>query len=175
MLSFFEKNDYWSFVEKSFSLFDKLFSEIVQQEEDTNTDIFSEYYAEKNVWNSIILELGGIEDAKNLSLGQLLQEIALANKSPEPPTNAIRCFTIHASKGMEFPHVFLVGLAEDQLPSFQAKKKGADSHEMQEERRNCFVAITRTIETLTITYAGKYNGWNKRPSRFLKEMGILPV
>lgn len=175
LLSYFEKNDYWSFIEKSFNLFDQLFSEITQHEEDTNTDMFSEYYVEKSVWNNIIMELGGIEDAKSLSLGQLLQELALANKSPEPPTNAIRCFTIHASKGMEFPHVFLVGLAEDQLPSFQAKKKGNDSHEMQEERRNCFVAITRTIETLTITYAGKYNGWNKRPSRFLKEMGILPV
>jgi DNA helicase-2/ATP-dependent DNA helicase PcrA len=44
---------------------------------------------------------------------------------------------------------------------------------MQEERRNCFVAITRTIETLTLSYAGKYNGWRKAPSRFLGEMGLL--
>jgi DNA helicase-2/ATP-dependent DNA helicase PcrA len=44
---------------------------------------------------------------------------------------------------------------------------------MQEERRNCFVAITRTIETLTMSYGQKYNGWRKSPSRFLLEMGLL--
>jgi DNA helicase-2/ATP-dependent DNA helicase PcrA len=73
---------------------------------------------------------------------------------------------------MEFRHVYLVGMAEDQLPSFQAKKAGDDSREMQEERRNCFVAITRTMESLTLTYADKYNGWQKNPSRFLTEMGF---
>jgi DNA helicase-2/ATP-dependent DNA helicase PcrA len=44
---------------------------------------------------------------------------------------------------------------------------------MEEERRNCFVAITRTIETLTLSYAERYRGWPKEPSRFLFEMGIL--
>ena len=84
----------------------------------------------------------------------------------------MRCLTVHASKGMEFRHVYLVGMAEDQLPSFQAKKAGDDSREMQEERRNCFVAITRTMESLNLTYAGRYNGWRKPPSRFLTEMGL---
>jgi DNA helicase-2/ATP-dependent DNA helicase PcrA len=106
-------------------------------------------------------------------LGQFLQELALANKTSEAPTNAMRCLTIHASKGMEFRHVFLVGLAEDQLPSCQSKKTGDTSREMQEERRNCFAAITRTIETRTLTYAGKYNGWRKAPLRFLREMGLV--
>lgn len=73
---------------------------------------------------------------------------------------------------MEFSHVYLVGMAEDQLPSFQAKKAGDDSREMQEERRNCFVAITRTMESLNLTYADRYNGWRKPPSRFLSEMGL---
>jgi len=44
---------------------------------------------------------------------------------------------------------------------------------MQEERRNCFVAITRTEETLTLTYADSVQGWSKRPSRFLREMGLI--
>jgi len=44
---------------------------------------------------------------------------------------------------------------------------------MEEERRNCFVAITRVQQTLTITYASRYNGWSKRPSRFLREMGLI--
>ncbi len=64
-------------------------------------------------------------------------------------------------------------MVEDQLPSWAAVKKGPHSREMQEERRNCFVAITRTIETLTLTYAQRYNGWKKDPSRFLSEMGLL--
>jgi DNA helicase-2/ATP-dependent DNA helicase PcrA len=83
--------------------------------------------------------------------------------------------TIHGAKGMEFEHVYLVGLVEDQLPSFQAVKKGDDSRELQEERRNCFVAITRAQESLTLTYAGSYWGWSKAPSRFLNDMELLPT
>ncbi len=81
--------------------------------------------------------------------------------------------TIHGAKGKEFDNVYLVGMVEDELPSFQSKKKGDTSPEMEEERRNCFVAITRTINTLTLSYAGKYSGWPKKPSRFLIEMGLL--
>lgn len=97
----------------------------------------------------------------------------MTNKTPEAPTNAVRRLTIDASKGIEFRHVFLVGFAEDQLPSCQSKKAGDTSREMQEERRNCFAAITRTIETWTLTYVGKYNGWRKAPSQFLREMGLV--
>jgi DNA helicase-2/ATP-dependent DNA helicase PcrA len=43
---------------------------------------------------------------------------------------------------------------------------------MQEERRNCFVAITRTQESLTLTFSDKVFGWLKQPSRFLAEMGV---
>lgn len=134
---------------------------------------FAEYSTERKVWRNIIYEIGGDSDAYEMSLGQFLQELALANKTPEAPLNSIRCLTIHSSKGMEFKHVFLVGLAEDQLPSFQSKNAGDDSREMQEERRNCFVAITRTMETLTLSHANRYNGWRKEPSRFLFEMGLL--
>lgn len=97
----------------------------------------------------------------------------LSPKVPLPPPNATRCLTIHSSKGMEFEHVYLVGLVEDQLPSFQAVKKGPESRELQEERRNCFVGITRAQESLTLTYAGEYWGWKRSPSRFLSEMGLV--
>ncbi len=73
---------------------------------------------------------------------------------------------------MEFAHVYLMGLVEDQLPSWAAVKKGDDSIEMQEERRNCFVAITRVEESFTLTYSSEVFGWKKQPSRFLKEMGF---
>jgi DNA helicase-2/ATP-dependent DNA helicase PcrA len=84
--------------------------------------------------------------------------------------------TIHSAKGKEFDHVYVVGLAEDVLPSFQSIKAGERSPEMEEERRNCFVAITRAREWLCLSYADVYRGWQKRPSRFLTEMGLqLPA
>lgn len=160
--------DYASFLKESFSFFNVEEAQAAQGSEG-----FADYPTERDIWQGIVNDLGGEAEAYQLPLGQLLQEIALANKSPEAPSTAVRCFTVHGSKGMEFKHVYLVGLAEDQLPSFQAKKTGDTGREMQEERRNCFVAITRTIETLTLTYAQRYNGWRKDPSRFLFEMGLL--
>ena len=163
------KGQYAEFLRKAFEFYDCLLDIGLQED---GSEAFADYQSEREVWRSILRDLGGEADAYEMSLGQFLQELALANKSPEAPLSAVRCLTIHASKGMEFKHVFLVGMAEDQLPSFQSKKAGDDSREMQEERRNCFVAITRTIETLTMSYALKYNGWSKSPSRFLCEMGL---
>ncbi len=103
----------------------------------------------------------------------LVQELEMHSKELPPKPDTVIIMTIHGAKGKEFEHVYLIGLVEDELPSFQSKKRGDDSLEMEEERRNCFVAITRTIETLTLSYAEKYRGWLKKPSRFLFEMGLL--
>ena len=84
----------------------------------------------------------------------------------------MQCLTIHLAKGQEFQHVYLVGLVEDQLPSYFAKQKGEHSREIEEERRACFVAITRVQGSLTLTYARSYSGYSKAPSRFLLEMGF---
>ena len=65
-----------------------------------------------------------------------------------------------------------MGLVEDQFPSWAAVKKGDNSLEMQEERRNCFVALTRAQESLTLTFSTRVFGWPKQPSRFLAEMGV---
>ena len=78
--------------------------------------------------------------------------------------------TIHGAKGREFEQVYVIGLAEDVMPSFQSRQKGDRSPEMEEERRNCFVAITRTKECLVLSRAESYGGWRKPPSRFLVEM-----
>ena len=80
--------------------------------------------------------------------------------------------TIHGAKGKEFKNVFLIGLAEGELPSWQSLKAEGDA-EVEEERRNCFVAITRTEERLVLSYADRYRNWSKQPSRFLNEMGLL--
>lgn len=160
---------YATFIQDALAYFDSVETE----SREGGDEQYAEYTTERAVWQSIIREIGGEEDAYSLSLGQFLQELALANKTPEAPSNSVRCLTIHSSKGLEFQHVYLIGMSEDQLPSFQSKKSGDDSREMQEERRNCFVAITRTIETLTMSYSQRYNGWRKAPSRFLFEMGLL--
>ena len=65
-----------------------------------------------------------------------------------------------------------VGLAESVLPSWQSLRQEAKPAELEEERRNCFVAITRTRCSLVLTRAEKYKGWKKQPSRFLAEMGL---
>ena len=159
--------DYQGFLAEGFAYFDS-----VEAQSKQGTEQYADFPSERKVWMSIIDEIGGEEATYGLSVAQFLQELSLANKTPEAPSNAIRCLTIHASKGMEFEHVYLMGMSEDNLPSFQSKKTGDNGREIQEERRNCFVAITRTIKTLTMTYAKQYNGWSKEPSRFLKEMGI---
>lgn len=123
------------------------------------------------VWKSL-----GREIARQIGsaapLDQFLQELQLRSKEPPAPSTAVVLMTVHGSKGREFDFVFLVGLAEDQLPSYQSRQKGDDSPEMEEERRNCFVAITRAKEMLVLSRALRYRGWMKAPSRFLLEMGL---
>jgi len=118
--------------------------------------------------NEIMGSLGN-----EITLEAFLQELQMHSKEPMPKPDTVTLMTIHGAKGKEFDHVYLVGLVEDELPSFQSKQKGDSSPEMEEERRNCFVAITRTIKTLTLSYAERYRGWPKEPSRFLFNMGLL--
>lgn len=132
----------------------------------------SDVTEERAVWAALVEEIDGQFGIENVTLHLLLQELDMRSKTPPQPKDAVPCFTIHASKGMEFGHVYLIAMVEDQLPSWAAVKKGSDSHEMQEERRNCFVAITRTEESLTMTFANRVFGWAKAPSRFLREMGF---
>lgn len=134
---------------------------------------YQEYYQEKEAWNALIRDIYNHLGVPKISLNQLLQKLDLRSKTPKPPKGAIPCVTIHAAKGMEFDHVYLIGMVEDQLPSWMAIKKGDDSIEMEEERRGCFVAITRTQESLHLTYSDMVNNWRKEPSRFLSEMGVL--
>jgi len=163
-----DKLDFWSFMKESFAWFKEL-PEIGPEPAGQGT----EYEEEKATWHGLVNEVAGQYGNDQVTLNVLLQELDLRSKTPQPPRDSVPCFTIHASKGMEFDHVYLVGLVEDQLPSWAAVKKGDDSHEMQEERRGCFVAITRAQESLTLTYSRRIFGWAKEPSRFLREMGLV--
>ncbi|TES85191.1 MAG: ATP-dependent helicase [Candidatus Aminicenantes bacterium] len=145
-----------------------------QQEADSNsiTEVFARYEEECSVWEELMREITE-SLGETITLEAFLQELQMHSKEPSPKPNTVVLMTIHGAKGKEFDHVYLIGLVDDELPSFQSKKKGDDSPEMEEERRNCFVAITRTIKTLTLSYAERYKGWLKEPSRFLFEMGLL--
>lgn len=162
-----DRVDHWVFIETSFKWFAAL-----QNHPSAVDTAFDEYEVEKQVWELLQQEIIQQYGKSEVSLHSLLQEFDLRSKEPPPPKDSVRCLTIHSSKGLEFKRVYLIGLVEDQLPSWAATKKGDDSLEMMEERRNCFVAITRAEEALTLTYSGRYFGYAKAPSRFLSEMGI---
>ena len=163
-----DKLDFRSFTESTFN-----WAETLQGISNGSDDFFAEYGDEKSTWSELVTDIEGQFGPENVTLNVLLQELDMRSKAPSPSKGSVPCFTIHASKGMEFGHVYLIAMVEDQLPSWAAVKKGPDSHEMQEERRNCFVAITRTEDSLTMTYSQQMFGWGKAPSRFLKEMEVI--
>ena len=107
------------------------------------------------------------------SVPRLLQELELHPQEPQPKPHSVTVTTIHGAKGREFRRVYLIGVADEVLPTFQSLQKGSHSSQVEEERRNCFVAITRTQEQLTLSWAERYNGYRKQPSRFLQEMGLI--
>ena len=104
------------------------------------------------------------------TLSAYLQAMDLTPKVTPLPPGSIPCYTVHGAKGLEFDHVYLIGMAQEVFPSFQALKSPRRERALEEERRSCFVAITRAQETLTITWAKHYNGWPKADSMFLAEM-----
>ena len=124
-----------------------------------------------STWQRIRREIRSARGA--LPLGQFLQEMELRSKEPVPVPGTVLLMTIHGAKGLEFETVYLIGMAEEVLPSWHSVKKGDGSAAIEEERRGCFVAITRTRKRLVLSRARQYRGWPKDPSRFLQEMGCL--
>ena len=112
------------------------------------------------------------EHGSGVTLNAYLQHFDLSSKAPLPGPNAVQCITVHRSKGLEFQHVYLIGMAQEVFPAYRALQRGPRSKEVEEERRSCFVAITRARETLTLTRAREYFGYRKRASQFLGEMGV---
>ena len=107
------------------------------------------------------------------SLSGFLDEIALYTDldSRADGDNCVTVMTMHAAKGLEFPQVFVVGMEEGLFPGNRAMGDGA---EMEEERRLCYVAMTRAREKLTLTNARQRTLYGRTtpcmPSRFLNEI-----
>lgn len=135
---------------------------------ETGTDLAEDMAA----WRELSRDIAG-HIGKSAPLDQLLQELQMRSKEPSPKPDTVTLMTVHGAKGKEFDFVYVIGLSEDVMPSFQSRQKGDRSPEMEEERRNCFVAITRTKECLVLSRAESYRGWSKEPSRFLIEMGLV--
>ena len=126
---------------------------------------------EVETWNTLHSEISR-EYGGSITLNSYLIHLDLASKESRPGGNSLRCMTVHGAKGLEFKHVYLIGMAQEVFPSFQALRNGRRSRQLEEERRNCFVAITRAEETLTLTRSRMYYGYPKGPSQFLSEMRL---
>jgi len=156
--------DYMKFVEACFHLFDE------QNRGKDGDDAYPDYSDDRQNWHRIAEEIYR-SHGKNVSLHIFLQEMDMSPKTKSLSRDCVRLQTVHTAKGTEFDNVYVVGLAEEQFPTYFAIKK--DETAIQEERRNCFVAITRSSKNLYLSYARNYFGWCKQPSRFLSEMGLL--
>ena len=128
----------------------------------------SESEEEVKTWRVLHQEIMR-ECGRAVTLNTYLQRLDLSSKTPSPAPNAVQCITVHRSKGLQFKHVYLIGMAQEVFPSYRALQR---SKEVEEERRSCFVAITRARETLTLTRSREYFGYRKKASQFLAEMGL---
>lgn len=116
-----------------------------------------------------------ISDARNFaSLEDFLSEAALMSSADESSDGQkVTLMTMHAAKGLEFPAVFMVGMEEGVFPHSRVFESG--DHDLEEERRLCYVGMTRAREELYLTYANARTLFGQRtyaqPSRFLADMG----
>jgi DNA helicase-2/ATP-dependent DNA helicase PcrA len=106
------------------------------------------------------------------TLEGFLQEQALYSDQDSLTSEGgrVTLMTLHNAKGLEFGHVFVVGMEEGTFPH----ARSLDEHNLEEERRLAYVGITRARETLTLTHAKLRSSWGEReyrmPSRFLSEI-----
>jgi len=108
------------------------------------------------------------------SLSEFLEDVALISeldKDKNETDKKVSLMTIHLAKGLEFSHVYIVGLEEDLFPSALSSTTRTD---LEEERRLFYVALTRAKRQVTITYAKNRYRWGKlndcEPSRFINEI-----
>jgi len=115
------------------------------------------------------------ERAETPSLLGFLEEATLSDKDDygddKKERHALTLMTLHSAKGLEFPHVYLVGMEEGLLPH---QRSILDGKSIEEERRLCYVGVTRAQDTLVLSFCRERMKWGKPrpsiPSRFLMEM-----
>lgn len=104
-------------------------------------------------------------------IGQFLNDITLMTDTEQKDGDVVKLMTIHASKGLEFEYVFVVGCEEGTFPS---NNTAMDHDELEEERRLMYVAITRAKDHLFLSHVNTRMIWWKttstKASRFLEEL-----
>ncbi|MBB3183941.1 ATP-dependent DNA helicase Rep [Halomonas fontilapidosi] len=109
-------------------------------------------------------------DDVEAAISRLVLRDILEQQAEEDDSDRVQLLTMHASKGLEFPHVYLMGLEEELLPHRNAIEVGT----VEEERRLAYVGITRARRTLTLTLARQRKTYGElmdcTPSRFLDEL-----
>jgi len=126
------------------------------------------------LWIERIINKALEEDGEEKRLETIVAHMTLMDmmerNESEQEHDMVSLMTLHASKGLEFPHVFLIGMEEELLPH----KQNLESPGLEEERRLAYVGITRAQRSLTMTYATKRRKYGEdtacEPSRFLNEL-----
>ncbi|MEX2513820.1 MAG: UvrD-helicase domain-containing protein [Cyclobacteriaceae bacterium] len=140
--------------------------------EDKTIEGLNRYENVQELLNAIKEYVDNLEN-EDKSLGAFLQEIALLTDEDQNKDNqdTVTLMTIHSSKGLEFKYVFVVGMEEDLFPSQMMMQSRED---LEEERRLFYVAATRAMEKLYLSYATTRYRYgrllNCEPSRFLEEI-----
>lgn len=123
---------------------------------------------EKMLQNSDDVPSG--EDLLENVISRLILRDILDRQEEEDDSDRVQLMTLHASKGLEFPHVFLIGMEEELLPHRSSIEEG----NIEEERRLTYVGITRAQKTLTMTLSATRKQYGQvidcMPSRFLEEL-----
>lgn len=125
-------------------------------------------------WLKRLLEGDATTPQEPKTLAEVVQTLVLIDilerTQDEKPANCVQLMTLHAAKGLEFPHVFLVGLEEELLPH----RTSIEEDNVEEERRLAYVGMTRAKKTLTLSLAKHRKRFNEMidciPSRFLEEL-----
>ncbi len=133
-------------------------------------------------WKAVEEIINGLGDyeqrASQPNMNEFLLESMISDRDTDDKDNqlkrnAVVLMTLHAAKGLEFPHVYMVGLEENILPHHRTISTG-DADALEEERRLCYVGLTRAEEYLTLSLALSRRKWGKlrptNPSRFLFEI-----
>lgn len=143
-------------------------------EKDKGPEEVERYQNVEELLSGIKAFVEGQETGDSKTLSEFMLDVALltdADQDEEEDRNHVTLMTIHSSKGLEFPHVYLVGLEENLFPSQMSLQTRS---ELEEERRLFYVAITRAKETCTLSYATSRFQWGNlitsEPSRFIQEI-----
>lgn len=151
------------------------YKEEIARQHDSEQDQQSRWAAVEELINSLSRYQ---ERAKKPDMREFLDEVALGDrddgddKETQLARNAVALMTLHSAKGLEFPEVYMIGMENGLLPHHRSLDDGESA--IEEERRLCYVGVTRARERLTLSLALSRMKWGKsrptEPSRFLYEL-----